>query len=61
MGSREEFRQLVALIGEKKIKPVVDSVHSFSKVEDAFTLMKEGKNFGKIVIQVHSGTTSANL
>lgn len=61
MGSREEFRQLVALIEEKKMKTVVDSVHSFNKVEDAFTLMKEGKNFGKIVIQVHSGAMSANL
>lgn len=61
MGSRDEFRQLVAFIAEKHIKPIVDSSHSFSNVEDAFTLMKEGKNFGKIVIDVQSGGISPKL
>ncbi|RVX70819.1 hypothetical protein B0A52_05470 [Exophiala mesophila] len=58
MGSRQEFKELVGFITDKKIRPVVDSIHSLSQVEDAFNLMRRGKNFGKIVIQVKGHGTS---
>ncbi|OQU97837.1 Thiolase, domain-containing protein [Cladophialophora immunda] len=61
MGSREEFRKMVEYVSEKRIKPVVDSVHAFENVEDAFTLMKERKNFGKLVIEILSGRGSPKL
>ncbi|POY76375.1 hypothetical protein BMF94_0572 [Rhodotorula taiwanensis] len=53
MGSREEFFSAVKLIGEKKIKPVVDSVlNGLGEAEKGFQLLKEGGQFGKIAIQI---------
>lgn len=49
MGSREEFFSAVKLIGEKKIKPVVDSVlNGLGEAEKGFQLLKEGGQFGKV-------------
>jgi NADPH:quinone reductase-like Zn-dependent oxidoreductase len=56
MGSRREFKELVQYIADKRIRPVVDSVHSLEDVEKAFEVMKAGTNFGKIVVQVHRDT-----
>lgn len=56
MGSRKEFKELVQYIADKRIVPVVDSVHSLEDVEKAFQVMKAGTNFGKMVIQVQRDT-----
>jgi NADPH:quinone reductase-like Zn-dependent oxidoreductase len=49
MGSREEFFSAVKLIGEKKIKPIVDSVlNGLGEAEKGFQLLKEGGQFGKV-------------
>ncbi|KWU43914.1 NAD(P)-binding protein [Rhodotorula sp. JG-1b] len=59
MGSREEFFSAVKLIGEKKIKPVVDSVlNGLGEAEKGFQLLKEGGQFGKIAIQIATGEKS---
>lgn len=57
MGSREEFFSAVKLIGEKKIKPVVDTVlNGLGEAEKGFQLLKEGGQFGKVSLpSLHSG------
>ncbi|KFY77989.1 hypothetical protein V499_02759 [Pseudogymnoascus sp. VKM F-103] len=52
MGSLAELADAVRYISSKRIVPVVDSVHSLPNIEDAFDVMKVGRNFGKIVVRV---------
>lgn len=52
MGNRVEFRRLLDLLAELTIRPVVDTVMPFDHVEAAFERMEQGKQFGKIVLQV---------
>jgi zinc-binding alcohol dehydrogenase/oxidoreductase len=50
MGSDAEFRAMVALVAEKKIVPIVDSIRSFSDIGSAFDSMRVGSQFGKLVV-----------
>ena len=50
MGSDADFLQMLQLVEKFKIKPVVDQCYPFSQAEAAFDRMKEGKQFGKIIL-----------
>jgi NADPH:quinone reductase-like Zn-dependent oxidoreductase len=50
MGSDSDFLQMLQLVEKFKIKPVVDQCYPFSQAEAAFDRMKEGKQFGKIIL-----------
>ena len=56
MGSRKEFRDMVAFVNEKKIVPVVSRVveglGNLEGVEGLFKEMEAGAQFGKLVIRV---------
>ncbi|MFD2514436.1 zinc-binding dehydrogenase [Pontibacter locisalis] len=52
MGTAEDFTQMVKLVDEKEIKPVVDIVYPLEKTEEAMRYMEAGKQFGKIVVKV---------
>ncbi len=56
MGSRKEFRDMVAFVNEKKIVPVVSRVveglRNLEGVESLFQEMEKGSQFGKLVIRV---------
>lgn len=53
MGSLEEFKKAVAFIDEKKLNPVVHTVlQGLERAEEGFEIMKQGGQFGKIVIYV---------
>lgn len=56
MGSREEFAEMVAFVRENKIKPVVSRVvkglDNLKEIDGLFEDMREGKQFGKLVIVV---------
>lgn len=56
MGSRKEFRDMVAFVNEKKIVPVVSRVveglRNLEGVESLFQDMEKGSQFGKLVIRV---------
>ncbi|GAA6017805.1 hypothetical protein JCM11491_004626 [Sporobolomyces phaffii] len=53
MGSREEFFSAVKFIGEHKIEPVVDTVLTgLDEAENGFELLKQGGQFGKVVITI---------
>jgi D-arabinose 1-dehydrogenase-like Zn-dependent alcohol dehydrogenase len=56
MGSRREFRDMVHFVSESKIRPVVSKVVSglrdLDAVEALFEVMRDGKQFGKLVLQI---------
>ncbi|OOG72200.1 zinc-binding dehydrogenase [Algoriphagus sp. A40] len=51
MGSDQDFQNMIALVEEKKIRPVVDQIFTFENAVKAFDLMKAGDQFGKIVLK----------
>jgi NADPH:quinone reductase-like Zn-dependent oxidoreductase len=50
MGTREELVALAALMADRGIKPVVDSVYPFEQAAAAFARLESGDAFGKIVL-----------
>ncbi|KAL1936196.1 hypothetical protein VTP01DRAFT_330 [Rhizomucor pusillus] len=55
MGSRREFREMVKFVEQHKIKPIVSEVFRGPLVESAYKaidIMKQHKQFGKLVIEI---------
>ncbi|PID07194.1 MULTISPECIES: zinc-binding dehydrogenase [unclassified Sporosarcina] len=52
MGSREELRDMLALVEEHQIHPVIDSVIPLEKANEAFTKLDDSVQFGKIVLAI---------
>lgn len=52
MGSAEEFEQMMQFITRYQIKPVVDSIHPLSEIEQAIKRMKSGNQFGNIGLEM---------
>jgi len=52
MGSREELQSMLAHMEDFKMKPVVDHTFNFDQAKDAIDYLKEGKQFGKIALQI---------
>jgi zinc-binding alcohol dehydrogenase/oxidoreductase len=50
MGNDSEFAEMLRLVDEKKITPIVDSVRSFTDITSAFDAMARGEQFGKLVV-----------
>ncbi|MEB2775892.1 zinc-binding dehydrogenase [Algoriphagus sp. D3-2-R+10] len=50
MGSDLDFKEMVSLVSENKIHPVIDQVFKFEEAEKAFDRMRDGKQTGKIVL-----------
>lgn len=50
MGTPAELADLLALCAQRGIRPVVDGVYGFSRVEDAFARLHSGEVFGKVVL-----------
>eukprot|EP01116_Phalansterium_solitarium_P008400 TRINITY_DN2226_c0_g1_i6.p1 TRINITY_DN2226_c0_g1~~TRINITY_DN2226_c0_g1_i6.p1 ORF type:complete len:1607 (+),score=494.16 TRINITY_DN2226_c0_g1_i6:3705-8525(+) len=44
------FRQLMQMFAEKQLKPIPQKVFGFSKVEDAFRFIQQGKHIGKVIL-----------
>jgi len=52
MGTRQELMKITELVGERKLKPVIDEVFPLEKAAEAHRKMEERKHFGKIVLKV---------
>ncbi len=50
MGSHQDFRDVINLLWAGKIKPVVHQILPLSEGREAYKIMQEGKQFGKIVL-----------
>ena len=49
---RQAWNWLSARAAEDHLRPVIGSVLTMEKVAEAYTLLGEGKNFGKVVLQI---------
>lgn len=65
MGSRQEFKDMIAFVNEKKIRPVVSRVvnglDNLGEINTLFDDMKQGKQFGKLVIEIATQTSTSKL
>jgi NADPH:quinone reductase-like Zn-dependent oxidoreductase len=51
MGSRGELHRIVQLVGEGKLRPVVDRVLPLSEVREAHRVLEDREQFGKVVLR----------
>lgn len=66
MGSRKEFKDMVAFVGDKKVRPIVSKVakglENLKDIDELFEQMRTGSQFGKLVIQIKDdGASSSKL
>jgi NADPH:quinone reductase-like Zn-dependent oxidoreductase len=54
MGNQREFREIVTLAERGLLRPVIDSVVPLAEGISAFARMTEGRQLGKLVIEVNS-------
>lgn len=54
MGTAQEFKKMVKFVTRKRIHPVIDEIVPLTLAREAFTRMLEGKQFGKIVLDVRT-------
>jgi len=52
MSNQGEFRDVMKLVFEEKLKPVVDKIFQMEEIIEAETYLNEGKQFGKVLIQI---------
>jgi NADPH:quinone reductase-like Zn-dependent oxidoreductase len=52
MGSQADWRAMVEFVSLHHLKPVISEVFPFPRAADAFALMEDGAQFGKIVVRV---------
>ncbi len=52
MGNAREFAEVVRLLGEGKLRPVVDGVTPLAEARRAFERLAAGAHFGKLVLDI---------
>ena len=52
MGSDEDFIKMIAFCNNHQIKPILDKTFDFADAVAAFDRMKDGAQFGKIIVKV---------
>jgi len=53
-GSMKEYRQLFALFGSGKLKPIIDSTYSLDSIHEAFAHLDRGEQFGKVAVDINA-------
>lgn len=51
LGSYEDFRQLLNVVENGRLSPVIDSVYPLDQAKDAMDKMEKGQQFGKLVLK----------
>ena len=52
MGSDQDFIKMVDFVKKYNVEPIIDGVYDLEEVEQAFNRMRDGFQFGKIVIKM---------
>jgi D-arabinose 1-dehydrogenase-like Zn-dependent alcohol dehydrogenase len=52
MGSREDFRGMLAMVAANEIHPVIDSVAPLENIAELTARMEAGDQFGKLVLTI---------
>lgn len=55
MGTPEDFQNMLQFITEHQIKPIIHAVYDISDYRKAYQDMREGQQFGKIVLKIAAG------
>ena len=50
MGSHQDFRDVINLLWEGKLRPVIDRIMPLRQGIEAYRMMEQGEQFGKIVL-----------
>ena len=51
-GKRDSYEAMMDLIGEKRIRPVIDREYAFEELATALTDLDTGRHFGKLVLNI---------
>lgn len=51
MGTLQDFRDVVELVAQNKIKPVIDGVFDYQNITEAHEWLESGGQFGKVIIR----------
>ena len=52
MSNQGEFREVMKLVFEGKLNPIIDKVYPLEKVREAEKYLSEGNQFGKVLINI---------
>jgi len=52
--NRSDLEEIIQLVSNKKIKPIIEKVYPFDKAIDAYNEFEKGHSKGKIVIQINN-------
>lgn len=52
MSNQKEFREVMNLLFDGKIRPIIDKIYSFEKVQEAEEYLNRGNQFGKILLKI---------
>ena len=52
MGSPDDFKNMLQLVNQYKIKPIISHVFPLRKINDAMDVIAKGEQFGKICIDI---------
>lgn len=52
MGTRDEFLSMLDFVESRRLKPVIDQTFPLDRIQDALAHMEEGRQFGKIILQI---------
>ena len=52
MGTEQDFDEMLALVAEHQIVPVVDEIFPLAEAETALRRLEAGQQFGKVVLQI---------
>ena len=66
MGSKKEFREMIAFVNDKKIRPIISrtvrGLDNIAAIDSLFEDMKDSRQFGKLVIEIHGeGESTSKL
>jgi len=51
LGERTEFETILRLLGEKRLRPIIDSTYSLREAGEAHRRMEASRHFGKIILK----------
>jgi len=50
MGSLQDMRDILELVEQEKLKPLIDKVYDFEQIREAHARIESGEQFGKVVV-----------
>jgi NADPH:quinone reductase-like Zn-dependent oxidoreductase len=51
VGSRDMFEDMARAIAQHRLRPVIDRTFPFERADEAFSTLRAGGHFGKLVIK----------